>query len=153
MGYLICIWFLNTLGQAENHIILRVKKFRFKWMNYLTWNGAQISYPQTSALSLPYGQKYLKTKQGLMTLKSEVSVFVNSCQGLDKIKQKIYNKINNLVKLGCSMVTKYLKTQLYKTMKTLTLPEGQLGFSCFHSNPRTQVDNSKLSVLTVLSCS
>ena len=22
MGYLICIWFLNTLGQAENHIIL-----------------------------------------------------------------------------------------------------------------------------------
>ena len=88
MGYLICIWFLNTLGQAENHIILRVKKFRFKWMNYLTWNGAQISYPQTSALSLPYGQKYLKTKQGLMTLKSEVSVFVNSCQGLDKIKQR-----------------------------------------------------------------
>lgn len=58
-------------------------------MNYLTWNGAQISYSQTSALSLPYGQKYLKTKQGLMTLKSEVSVFVNSCQGLDKIKQKV----------------------------------------------------------------
>lgn len=38
---------------------------------------------QTSALSLPYGQKYLKTKQqgGVMTLKSEVSVIVNSCQG------------------------------------------------------------------------
>lgn len=40
--------------------------------------------PQTSGLSLPYGQKYLKTKQQggvVMTLKSEVSVIVNSCQG------------------------------------------------------------------------
>lgn len=81
---------LRCVTCLENHIILWIRKLRFKWMKCLTWEQSPgFLTPRPVLFYRHMDKSTLKTKQQRpMTPKSGVNIFVTSCQGLDKIKQR-----------------------------------------------------------------